>query len=107
MPTPADAEAITQLGTFALFVFLTMFAGIALWRRWIVLGYFYTEEKTARMTAETQATRNADALDSNNTLMAEQALVMKAQVEQIAAQSRELAGLRRDLKALRDDLGRR
>jgi hypothetical protein len=99
MPTPAEADAIARLSAFALFVLLTMFAGVALWRRWIVLGWFYDQERAQRVTAETQASRNAEALEANNVAMAQQSKV-------IGDQANELAGVRRELRELRTELRR-
>lgn len=97
MPTPEQADAISRLGAFALFVLGTMFLGTALWRRWLVLGWFYDQERTGRVTAETQATRNAEALEANNVVLAKQA-------EVVATQAKDIAGLRREVRTLRDEL---
>ena len=93
MPTIGQAQEIASLGSFALFVLMTLFAGVALWRRWIVLGWFYDQERTARLTAETQATRNAEALEATSAAL--------------AGTLKEIAGLKREVRGYRDDLLRR
>lgn len=90
MVTPGQAQAIAELGPFALFVFITAFAMVGLWRRWIVLGWFYDQERTGRITAETQALLNAEALKTTNTAL--------------VAAMKELAGVKRETRGLRDEL---
>jgi hypothetical protein len=92
VPTPGQAQEIASLGSFALFVLITLFAGVALWRRWIVLGWFFDQERSGRLTAETQATRNVEALEATNTVL--------------AGALKELASLRREMRGLRDEVRR-
>lgn len=92
MPTPGQAQEIASLGSFALFVLVTLFAGVALWRRWIVLGWFFDQERSGRLTAETQATRNAEALEATNTVL--------------AGTLKEMVSLRREMRGLRDEVRR-
>lgn len=97
--TPDQARTIAELSPFALFVFITVFIGVGLYRRWWVFGWLYLQERDGRVTAETQAERNADALEANNVAMGAQSSVM-------AQQARELAGLRREIRELRNELAR-
>jgi hypothetical protein len=90
VPSPGAASEIAGLSAFALFVFLTGFASVALWRRWIVLGFFYDMERQGRTIAETQAVRNAEALEATS--------------KALVAAMKEIAGLRRDVRLLRDEL---
>jgi hypothetical protein len=92
MPTPAQAQEIASLGAFALFVLITLFGAIALWRRWLVLGWLYDQERSARVIAETQAERNADALEANTRALAETL--------------REITAVRREMRVLRDEFRR-
>ena len=63
MPSPEVAQALADLGGFALFIFTVIFAVVALYRQWIVPGWIYRQEREAREKADTQATRNAEALE--------------------------------------------
>ena len=56
-------QALADLGGFALFLFVVVSAAIGLHRRWIVPGWIYQQERDARQKAETQALRNAEALE--------------------------------------------
>ncbi len=63
MPTPEQAKALADLGGFALFLFTAIGGVIGLYRGWIIPGWLYTQEREARKVAETQALRNAEALE--------------------------------------------
>lgn len=54
---------LADIGGFALFLLTVAIAGIGLFRRWWVPGWMFDREVEARRTAETQATRNAEALE--------------------------------------------
>jgi len=61
--SPESVQALADLGGFALFLFVVTGAAIGLHRRWIVPGWIYQQERDARQKAETQALRNAEALE--------------------------------------------
>ena len=90
MPTPGQAQEIANLGPFALFVFLTILGVVALYRKWIVLGWIYDQERQGRLNAETQALRTAEALEATNT--------------SVISMVKELAVVRRELRGVRDEL---
>lgn len=56
-------QAAADLGGFALFLAVVIVAAGGLWRKWWVPGWLYQQEVDARKVAETQATRNAEALE--------------------------------------------
>jgi hypothetical protein len=62
VPTPEQAKALADLGGFALFLFTVIAGVVGVWRGWIVPGWLYQQEREARMRAELQATRTAEAL---------------------------------------------
>lgn len=62
MPTPELASTLADLGGFALFLLVILVASIGLWKQWWVPGWLWKSERDARKTAETQALRNAEAL---------------------------------------------
>ena len=62
MIDPALGQQLADLGGFALFLLVVVVAAVGLQRQWIVPGWVYRQEREARLTAETQATRNAEAL---------------------------------------------
>ena len=63
MLSPELGKALADLGGFALFLLTVAVAAVGLHRRWIVPGWVYQQEREARQTAETQAIRNAEALE--------------------------------------------
>jgi hypothetical protein len=63
MLDPALGQALADIGGFALFLLTVVTAGIGLFRRWWVPGWLFDREVEARKIAETQATRNAEALE--------------------------------------------
>jgi len=60
---PAFAKDLADLGGFALFLLVVTVAAVGFHKRWIVPGWIYQQERDARQLAETQALRNAEALD--------------------------------------------
>jgi hypothetical protein len=62
VPSPELAAQLSDLGGFALFLLFVLTAAVGLWKQWWVPGWLYRQERDARLTAETQALRNADAL---------------------------------------------
>ena len=62
MIDPALGQQLADLGGFALFLLVVVTAAVGLFRQWWVPGWVYRAERDARLTAETQATRNAEAL---------------------------------------------
>ena len=62
MPSPELAQSLADLGGFALFLFTVTVAAVGLWKQWWVPGWLWRSERDARITAETQALRNAEAL---------------------------------------------
>ena len=63
MPSPELAAQLADLGGFALFLLVLSIAAVGLWRQWWVPGWLYRQEVESRKTAETQALRNAEALE--------------------------------------------
>ena len=63
MFSPEQVKAFSDLGGFALFLLVVGVAAVGLHRQWIVPGWVYRQEREARQTAETQAIRNAEALE--------------------------------------------
>jgi len=61
--SPELAKALADLGGFALFLFTVVTAAVGLHRQWFVPGWVYRQEREARQIAETQAIRNAEALE--------------------------------------------
>lgn len=62
MIDPALGQQLADLGGFALFLLTVVIAAVGLFRQWWVPGWVFLAEREARLTAETQATRNAEAL---------------------------------------------
>jgi hypothetical protein len=56
-------SAAADVGGFALFLAVVIVVAAGLWRKWWVPGWLYQQEVDARKIAETQATRNAEALE--------------------------------------------
>jgi hypothetical protein len=92
VPTPAQAQEIANLGAFGLFVFVVIFVGAGLYRRWWVPGWVWEQDRAARIVAETQAERTVVALEANSRALAEAV--------------REVAALRREMRAHRDEFRR-
>jgi len=63
MPSPELAKALVDIGGFALFLLTVSIIAIGLYRQWWVPGWLWRLEREAREKAETQATRNAEALE--------------------------------------------
>jgi hypothetical protein len=78
MPTPEQVRELVDSGGFALFVFTVIAGVIGLWRRIVVFGWFFDQERASRMRAEAE----------NRTLVV------------------SLARMTGELKALRDELKR-
>lgn len=49
MPSLAD---LTNASGFALFAFTAFGMALGLWRRWVVMGWVYQDEKDRRLKAE-------------------------------------------------------
>lgn len=58
-----SAKQIADLGAFAICVLMVLVAGVGLWKQWWVPGWLWKQEREARQAAETQAIRNAEALE--------------------------------------------
>lgn len=54
MPSPEQVKALADLGGFALFLAVVIVAAIGLFRRWWVPGWWFTDERQARMSAEAE-----------------------------------------------------
>ena len=63
MLSPELAKALADLGGFALFLLAVVIAAVGLYRQWWVPGWLYRSSERAREVAETQAIRNAEALE--------------------------------------------
>ena len=63
MIDPAIGQQLADLGGFALFLLLIVVIGLGLIKRWWVPGWVYQQERDARQVAETQALRNAEAIE--------------------------------------------
>ena len=59
---PALGRQLADLGGSALLILLIVLIGVGLWKQWWVPGWLWRQEREARQIAETQATRNAEAL---------------------------------------------
>lgn len=87
--SPELGKQLADLGGFALFLLAVIAAGVGLFRQWWVPGWIYRAERESRAKAETQAERNADALEK----------LARAVSREPRATSRSVAGGRAD----RDD----
>lgn len=67
MISPELGRALADLGGFALFVLTVATGVVGLHRQWIVPGWAWRAEREAREKAETQAVRNAEALEKELT----------------------------------------
>lgn len=63
MISPDLAAQLSDLGGFALFLLVVVVAAVGLYKQWWVPGWIYRQERESRLKAETQATRNAEALE--------------------------------------------
>ena len=63
MPTPEQVALFADLGGFALFLLVVALAGIGFLKGWVVPGWIFKQERAAREKAETQAARNAEAIE--------------------------------------------
>ena len=63
MIDPSIGAQLADLGGFALFLLVIVIAAVGLYRQWWVPGWVYRAERESRQTAETQATRNAEAIE--------------------------------------------
>lgn len=57
------ASQVADLGGFGLAVLIVLVAAIGLWKQWWVPGWLWKAERDARIQAEIQAIRNAEALE--------------------------------------------
>lgn len=63
MIDPALGKQLADLGGFALFLLVVIVAAVGLYRQWWVPGWVWKQERDARTVAETQALRNAEAIE--------------------------------------------
>jgi hypothetical protein len=59
-----DPVALAQAGPTTILLVGIAWLGLAFVRGWVVPGWIYRDERQQRATAETQAQRNAEALES-------------------------------------------
>jgi hypothetical protein len=57
LPTPEQVKALTDLGGFALFVFVISFGAVAIHRQWLVPGWVFRNEVDRRVKAEATVER--------------------------------------------------
>lgn len=65
------ARSIQDLGLAGIIVLIALVAVIGAARQWYVFGWIYRQERDARITAETQAVRNAESLAKSSEAYAE------------------------------------
>lgn len=65
------AKSIQDLGLAGIIVLIVLVATIGAARQWYVFGWLYRQEREARITAETQAVRNAESLAKSSEAYAE------------------------------------
>ncbi len=63
MISPDFAAQLANAGGWTVTVFIIAIAGIGIYRRWIVPGWIYEQERADREKAEVQAQRNSELLE--------------------------------------------